>query len=450
MRQLSWTLMLLALVLGFSLNAAADYVDVTYTGTAFVVHPDGYLLTCAHMIDYGDAESVTVTLDGKNYPASVLGYDSQHDLALLQIQVQKLPALPLANSNAVRLGEEVRAVGYPLSNLTGGDIKMTRGSIAGITTIGSSKTFQIDAAVNEGNSGGPIVNESGEVVGIVNAKLTVEGVEGVGFAVPVNYARTLLRNEFIEPPAPQNGEKLDGPTLAQRVTPAVAFLTVKTMEWQQEEGEGEGEEGEGEEGGFVWESIRAKSIELVGAKGEALARFGVVDNEPVLSLFDAKGNARAEFRIVKGEPDVSLFDADNNYRAGISLFDGEPAIMVADGKGNTRGAFRVFEGEPDLALFDDRGKARLQFSTDEGEPGLLLFDKADKNRLILGLLAGEPVLALMDTNSKLRGGFTMIEGEPNLILGDANGKERVWLRMQDGDPGIAVLSKTGKVTWTVP
>lgn len=229
-------LLFLAAFTGASLGAWAKLKPVTYTGTGFVVHPDGFLLTCAHLIDFGMADKITVTLDGKRYDASVLDYDNSRDLALLQIQAQGLPALPLADSNTVRLGEEIRAVGFPLQDIAGVGIKMTRGSIAGITSIRTQKTFQIDAPVNDGNSGGPIVNDRGEAVGIVNAKLKVEGIEGVGFAVPVNYARTLLRNEFIDlPPAPAQGEKLDGPTLAERVTPAVAFLTVETTEWEMDE-----------------------------------------------------------------------------------------------------------------------------------------------------------------------------------------------------------------------
>jgi len=392
--------MLLVFLLAFSQHAGAEYVEVSYTGTAFVVHPDGYLLTCAHMIDYGDAETVTVTLEGKNYPASVLEYDSQHDLALLQIQVQKLSALPLVNSNSVRLGEEVRAVGYPLSNLTGGDIKMTRGSIAGITTIGSSKAFQIDAPVNEGNSGGPIINERGEVVGIINAKLTEEGVEGVGFAIPANYARNLLRNQFIEPLTLENGEKLDGPALAQRVTPAVAFLTVKTMEWKGEEG------GEDEEEPFTWDSIRAKRIELVDDKGMVRSAMQMGDEGPILALFDATGKVRGEFRTVKEGPSLMLFDEEQKGRIGVALMNGIPSITLIDANGKTRGG---------LVLLED-------------EPGLFFGDGEERDRLVIRLIEGEPFIDLYDAAGNPRGVFAMVNNLPAILL----------------------YNKSGKVTWKTP
>ncbi len=256
--------------------------EETYTSTGFVVHPDGFLLTCAHAVDYGQAKSVTVTLDGKTYPASVLQCDNTHDLALIQIQAQQLPTLSLANSNAVRLGEEIRAVGYPMPGVVGADIKMTRGTIAGVPTLYARKYYQIDAPVNVGNSGGPIVNEQGEVVGIVNAKLTSPGVEGVGYAVPVNYARALLRNEFIELlPMAESGAKLDGPMLAERVTPAVALLTTIA---EKEPAPGTADQS------AVSNVLRTKGIELVDTAGKTRASLSLTaDGTPSLEFYDAVG-----------------------------------------------------------------------------------------------------------------------------------------------------------------
>jgi V8-like Glu-specific endopeptidase len=256
--------------------------EETYTGTGFVVHPDGFLLTCAHVVDYGQAKSVTVTLDGKTYPASVLQCDNTHDLALIQIQEQQLPTLSLANSNAVRLGEEIRALGYPMPGVVGGDIKMTRGTIAGVPTLYARKYFQIDAPVNVGNSGGPIVNEQGKVVGIVNAKLTSPGVEGVGYAVPVNYARALLRNEFIElPPIAKSSAKLDGPMLAERVTPSVALLISITEE---KPAPGTADQI------AVADVVRTKGIELVDKTGKTRASLSLTaEGSPNLEFYDSAG-----------------------------------------------------------------------------------------------------------------------------------------------------------------
>jgi len=185
--------LLLLLCLALAPLYAAD--DPTWTGTGFVISPDGYLLTCAHVVK--DAGKIRVTLGAKSWEAAVLAVDDAHDLALLQLPTKGLTALPLANSNAIELGQEARAFGFPLSDYLGEDLKVTRGTIAGISMRDAQKIFQIDAAVNPGNSGGPLVNENGEVIGVVNAKLPSALVTAVGFVVPINYAKPLLQGEKV-------------------------------------------------------------------------------------------------------------------------------------------------------------------------------------------------------------------------------------------------------------
>ena len=194
------------------------------TGTAFVVGKGGYLLTCAHVVR--DAVKVRVSIGGKSYDAAVLSVDDKRDLALLQVSAKDLPPLPLANSNAVELGQEVRAFGFPIASVLGVDIKVTKGSLSGDSRREARKVFQIDAAVNHGNSGGPLVNETGEVIGVVNAGLTGPSISNVSFAVPINYAKQLLSNEGVEFEKEGAKEKLDGPALVKRVSPAVAFVVV--------------------------------------------------------------------------------------------------------------------------------------------------------------------------------------------------------------------------------
>ena len=201
---------------------AAD--DPAWTGTGFVVSPAGYLLTCAHVVK--DAAKIRVTLGAKSWEAAVLAVDDAHDLALLQIPTKDLTALPLANSNAIELGQEARAFGYPLSDYLGEDLKVTRGTIAGISMRDAQKIFQIDAAVNPGNSGGPLVNENGEVIGVVNARLRTDIATAVGFAVPINYAKPLLQGGKV--PFTDGGpkDKLDGPALVKQVAPSLALISV--------------------------------------------------------------------------------------------------------------------------------------------------------------------------------------------------------------------------------
>ena len=194
------------------------------TGTGFVIRKDGYLITCAHVVE--GATKIDIRLGEKNYVGEVVAMDKPNDLAIVKIDAEDLPVLPLADSEKVQLGEEVRVVGFPLSNVLGSSIKITRGSVAGIVENGSEKVLQVDAAINPGNSGGPVVNDKGEVIGVASAKLTGEAVSDVGFAVPANFARKLLETKDITYETKGADEALDGPTLAKRVSPAVAFFTV--------------------------------------------------------------------------------------------------------------------------------------------------------------------------------------------------------------------------------
>ncbi len=194
------------------------------SGTAFIISPDGYLVTCDHVVR--GATDIKVTLGNETIPCKVVGRDSAHDVAVLHVARQGLPALPLADSETVELAEEVRAVGFPLSNVLGSSMKVTQGSISGIVAKARGKVFQIDAVVNPGNSGGPLLNDRGAVVGVVNAQLVGFEIAKVGFAVPVNYAKALLTKHHVALETPTATDRLDGPTLAKRVSPSVALVTM--------------------------------------------------------------------------------------------------------------------------------------------------------------------------------------------------------------------------------
>ncbi len=221
----------------FFLQAILLYILITSTmpvlsagepssaGTGFVVNPDGYLLTCEHVVR--DADKIKVTLGDKTWEAAVISVDKVHDLALIQIPAKGLPVLPLVNSDGVEVGQEVRAFGYPLSDLLGDNIKVTRGTISGISKFDTQKVFQFDAAANPGNSGGPLVNEKGEVLGIINAKIKDSVASAVAFAVPVNYAINFMQiNNIKSYIYPDGIVKVDGPSLVKRVSPSVALITV--------------------------------------------------------------------------------------------------------------------------------------------------------------------------------------------------------------------------------
>ena len=158
-------------------------------GTGIIMTEDGYILTNTHVLD--DASSVEISLqDGSVYEAKLVGADAVSDVSLLKIEATGLPAARFANSDEVAVGDRAVAIGNPLSGTFSGT--MTDGIISGlsrtVTYGGRTKTLlQTNAALNEGNSGGPLFNIYGQVIGITNMKMmntSAGAVEGIGFAIP--------------------------------------------------------------------------------------------------------------------------------------------------------------------------------------------------------------------------------------------------------------------------
>ncbi|MBZ0102655.1 MAG: Do family serine endopeptidase [Thermoanaerobaculia bacterium] len=161
-------------------------------GSGFVISADGYVITNNHVID--GATKVRVRLDGRLYDAEVKGTDPATDLALLKIEASEpLDFLPLGDSDSLRVGDYVMAIGNPLlldHTVTVGVVS-AKGRSIGLTADASFENFiQTDAAINRGNSGGPLVNLRGEVVGIATAMNW--GAENIGFAVPVSTLKAIL------------------------------------------------------------------------------------------------------------------------------------------------------------------------------------------------------------------------------------------------------------------
>ena len=161
------------------------------TGSGVIITENGYIVTCHHVID--SAVEINVTLySGKKYQASLVGSDSASDIALLYIDVEgALPFARLGNSSDLVLGESVVAIGNPLGTLYR---TVTTGIISGLDRKVATEEgyvmslLQTDAAVNSGNSGGGLFNLDGELIGIVNAKYAQTGVEGLAFAIPIDWA----------------------------------------------------------------------------------------------------------------------------------------------------------------------------------------------------------------------------------------------------------------------
>ena len=177
---------------GYAYNIFGQKSASTVTGSGIVLTEDGYILTNFHVIQAaynGGAPIMVIDFDGNEYPAQVIGVETDSDLAVLKIDAEGLTPAQLGDSDDIRVGQPIYAVGNPLGELT---YTMTSGIVSALNrriTTDENITvnmFQIDAAVNNGNSGGPVYNTRGQVIGVVTAKFTLDGMEGLGFAIPIN------------------------------------------------------------------------------------------------------------------------------------------------------------------------------------------------------------------------------------------------------------------------
>jgi len=156
-------------------------------GSGFIINSSGQILTNSHVVD--GADLVTVTLkDGRTFKGKVLGEDAVTDVAVIQIDANKLPTLALGKSDTLQPGEAVIAIGNPLglnNTVTSGIISATDRSSSDIGASDKRVDYlQTDAAINPGNSGGPLLNARGEVIGMNTA--IIQGAQGLGFAIPIN------------------------------------------------------------------------------------------------------------------------------------------------------------------------------------------------------------------------------------------------------------------------
>ena len=167
-------------------------------GSGFILSENGYILTNAHVVEGATSVNVT-TYGGEVYSAEVCGADATNDVAVLKIEAENLPAVKVGSSSNLIVGDQVAAIGNALGELTA---TMTVGYISAkdrdVTTDGTTiNMIQTDAAVNSGNSGGPLFNMKGEVVGIISAKYSGASssgasIEGIGFAIPMDDVMKLV------------------------------------------------------------------------------------------------------------------------------------------------------------------------------------------------------------------------------------------------------------------
>jgi serine protease Do len=152
-------------------------------GSGFFVSPDGFILTAAHVVSGRDS-CIVKTGDGNQIEAKVLRIDQAFDVALIKVQMKDRPHLKLTTGPSPTPGSEVYAIGTPL--LEDLDRSVSKGIVSGLRSTDGRDLIQTDAAVNQGNSGGPLVDRAGRVIGIVSLKVALPGFEGIGFAVPTS------------------------------------------------------------------------------------------------------------------------------------------------------------------------------------------------------------------------------------------------------------------------
>lgn len=198
------------------------------SGSGFFVSNDGLIVTNKHVVADEKAEYTVILGNGEEHTAKVLARDPSNDIALIKIEGKDFPALDLGDSDAIKVGETIIAIGNPLGEF---ENSVTRGIISGVkrnlnagSGTGDSERLlgiiQVDAAINPGNSGGPLFNLAGEVIG-VNVAMA-EGAENIGFALPINQVKRIVEQV-------RTTGKLSFPYLGVRSITLTADLKTKTQ-----------------------------------------------------------------------------------------------------------------------------------------------------------------------------------------------------------------------------
>ena len=231
-------------------------------GTGIIVDSNGYILTNSHVISDGKAKTVSVLFnDGSTVDGQVYWYDSQLDLAIVKVNKTGLTAAELGDSDKVKIGDISIAIGNPYGLDLAGTV--TQGIISGLDrTISTEETtmtglIQTDASINAGNSGGPLLNSSGEVIGINTAKAS-EG-EGLGFSIPINTAKPIIESII------KNGsyEKV---TLGIKGTDASTYAKYSNQQLSSEDGV------------YVSEVVSGSAAEKAGVKsGDIITKIDDTD-----------------------------------------------------------------------------------------------------------------------------------------------------------------------------
>ena len=182
-------------------------------GSGMVINESGYVLTCNHVVEDTLAATI-IFMSGTQYEATVVGRDEFKDLAIIEITTSglDLSIVNLGDSAKLDVGKDIVAVGYSLG--LEGKVTVSRGIVSAFRNIDDVNYIQTDAAINPGNSGGPLINLKGEVMGVANFKYVGEAVEGMGFAIAINDAKTFVTEVLAREQAQKEAEREEQALLA--------------------------------------------------------------------------------------------------------------------------------------------------------------------------------------------------------------------------------------------
>ena len=181
-------------MLKYSKEGVVKVITKDGFGSGFIVSQDGYIVTNYHVAD-GQKNNIQVKMNSNiKLKATVVKSNEEYDLLLLKIDVDELKPLYIGKSEDMETGDDVYAIGTPLETSLGQSI--TKGIISGVREIGGMNYLQTDVSINSGNSGGPLINDKGEVIGVTTMKLSGKGIEGIGFCIPSKTVLEMLNIKF--------------------------------------------------------------------------------------------------------------------------------------------------------------------------------------------------------------------------------------------------------------
>ena len=265
----------------------------TGAGSGVIISDDGTVVTNHHVVE--DANRVQVILStGEEYEASLVATDAQTDIAVLKIEAENLPCAEIGDSDDLVVGQEVIAVGNPLGELGG---TVTNGIISAVDrTIMlddyAMSLIQTNTAINPGNSGGGLFDASGRLIGIVNAKYSDTGVEGLGFAIPINTAMNSAQ------------DLIDVGYVTGRISVGLNLLTIRDQQTAFQYRVSEF-------GVYVYSTVKGSSAELAGFKtGDLILSVDGIEietSDDIKDIFNDREVGEAlEVKVLRGDKEVEL------------------------------------------------------------------------------------------------------------------------------------------------